>query len=403
MSHRFKLEPVCGDSVEGSITILFEDEGNIDYVIIVDSRYHHVTSTVGCPTVFTINLEDGIYDVDWYINHSKVYSMVVNHQPNPSRLIFVSCDLKETRPRHSPWISIKNNNPHAVVHLGDNLYCDVEYANSQDKPQSVVKDYYMERYRSTWKGWIKELGGISHYFGLDDHEIVDNVHTITTNSTIVAAMDCYDMYQSSLTGSRVHKPNDGRYWSKSWVVDDCPVQMVFTDRPRMSTMCYRPEALDLVDDDTQLLILAMAVPPFITPFTGYVIPEVDNGQYSQESCIELLDILQRWRAEDDRRRVLIVSGDSHFGALADIDGIKFAISSPITNQPLAGEISSVRHLRHNDVVLGNHRINFSKCVAKRNYLIVDIINSEFVLNLVELSSLPSLLKIPSVIRFVVKS
>lgn len=333
MSEEFVLPPIVGDCTDGAITILCEAKRSSEYVIqITDAATSEVVNPITIHsnglTFFSINVDDDIrreYIFQWFRDDVMVYKHMVKYRPCPKRLIFFSCDLMEAQPDNPLWEQMFDWDPDIIVHCGDNIYGDEAYSRSMRwlrKNESRTEDdirrraqyYYAKRYRKTWSRWAKIIGSFPNVFGIDDHEITNNIQqrimTMDDDEKLVkeVAMQSFDIYQGSLT-KNVLIYDDGRCWVKYWeIFDGRVVSMAFFDRPQGGREMTRSSLFDEIPEQTEYLIAV----------TGAPAGSESQEEITHASTTEFLDRLYQWKTAVPNRKCILVSGDAHFSAVGVI-------------------------------------------------------------------------------------
>ena len=187
-------------------------------------------------------------------------------------------------------------------------------------------------------------------FGINDHDLGGDPqtrwNTLSGDNRLImdTAMESYDAHQSALNGNVIKYP-DGRAWVKSWSLARRRISMAFLDRPCSTDQVVREDLLNMVPIDTNVLIIGTSVPPLVTPFLDRLVQIHRKGEISEASIFSFLEVIRGWIEAKPSRQVIVVSGGALFGATGYIRHKKwdpsdrrfrFAITSPVTDQPAAG-------------------------------------------------------------------
>lgn len=347
MDSEFVLNPFIGSTLNGKLSILCETEERRLYVLTVENVKRHYTvdkevyiEGVTCVTLEMPTDEDGDYNIRFIRDKIVRHTLNVKYNPVPKRIIFCSGDRIEDEPHTPLWKEMASSNPDICVHISNNIYGDAAFASAMnfarrfkdDKDQTVnlAIQKYSTQYQRTFNRWSETLGGICNLFGLGEHEIYNDsdslwdTYDMAERTVSEAALYSYDIYQgTSMRNMKTYK--NGRSWVQTWTYENALVCLAFFDNPLGIEEICRLSVFNDIPPETSYLIACTAVPP---------VP----SDIPMEFTSQFLDLLWKWRNDKVGRRVVIVSGSTHYsikGRICRSDGaiIQLLIASPITTQP----------------------------------------------------------------------
>lgn len=350
------------------------------------------------------------------------------------KLIVASCDYADLDVRESLWLRVAEEHPDIVVHLGDNVYGDDIFRAMSRKGKglqiSAVYEAYNNLYLDTFARWAPHLLGASHYFVMDDHDIVNGAACgtyrpgTTQNRIASVARDVYERHNPIETS---HVPALGRdcYVSDGYIAEDsmgvtwtkldAHTMMITVPRyysngkPLFSgffktlqevmlregeynrdtvstsmTSSANGEVVFESDDHhpnkiTKLLICFSTAPiprPSGISAAAYKTVYGTDGLWTNSDVEILYDrLFVLLASRQGSLKIILVGGDLHIGVDATVTkgeySFQVCVSSPISNQPTDGEkllATGIRKVTH----IGDFGFAITACDDRRNYLSIDM-------------------------------
>ena len=392
----WSLYPMVGEVRDRRAVVLFElhDKSKlVHFTIEQGTKKYVVENTSMGPTRLRLSFkEDMNYQIDWYIDYQHAFRHLINMTNHVDQLICMSCDLLEADTSVSMWNTIENevlNKTSALLHLGDQAYCDAQYHECcdlrrryqsmpamQDKLKMCYYQLYANRYCQTWAPHATVLSNTRNYFLWDDHEICNDVVFDPTNDIHVMASQCYKDYQASFQLDDRKVIND--YCWVTTLNDDITLMAIERTSQHITVqqVCNAIEQLNANDTISRLILCFSSAPvpiPFGSAGTFYQQIKGIDKFWNQEDLIILLTWLFDWM---DKRQIVICGGDLHIGVNAiyikENKSIPLLISSPITNQPTWDRKWIARGLRGTKYLTPDIRYVGLQARARRCYGKIDL-------------------------------
>jgi hypothetical protein len=419
MSDYWRLPPMLGEICDRWAVILYEQvektvlacsmvAGDVDIIdfspksiIKTEWFYPHKGEF---PTKVVLEFPDnGIYSLFWHNSETCIYRQTICIGDNPSKFIFVSCDMLEAEVKHedSMWTrmndEINTSECTCLFHLGDQAYMDNIFVNGLsniDKREEILYSFG-KRYYDTWKGHHAILSHVSNYNIWDDHEIKNNVNlyddqNLSNDELIMRdiATEAYGIYQESLHLDDKNRVLTPYSWYK---VMGKLSDILIIAIERTSAVV---NIIDLITNIHKLckgkmikrLILCFSSAPIPRPHGKYgkvykmmAGDDIENKFWNKGDLATLYFNLFNW-IDQYGGEVLVVGGDLHFGTHGVVSykdkEINVIISSPITNQPSPDRWVAAKGMRGRHVLMnnGSHPIIFTtiSSKARRCYAVVNM-------------------------------
>lgn len=382
------LCPMVGEVINNKAVVIHElrDKNVFLYVQIEQKEKVLVTTNDIGPTKTILSFSyPSIYQIYWYIGHKIIYTHKI-YNCYKDKLIVVSCDKPEMDTRHSLWKmmhnEIKDNNV-AILHLGDQVYADDEYAqckklqkkhlkraNNDDHLISSYYHLYASRYHKTYKTHYNILSNTSNYYIWDDHELHNDAIMNKDDNVDLMAIACYKDYQAFQVEEQY------------FINDYCWYKMI--NNIMVITIERTSEIISVEKIIKYVTPIIKNINKIILSFTSSIVPPPHHLSgllytsimrtdkfYPKDKLILLLDWLFSLEQE-----VILLGGDLHLGILGyyrKLDKtIPVIIASPITNNPSLDR--KVIAMGYDDVFYLDHGITFCcrSAKAKRCYGVVDL-------------------------------
>ncbi len=421
------MPPMVGEIFKNRVVMLYEQVIKSNLIcrvseqenIIIDINITSKSDNYG-PTIITIDIPYySIYTFTWFFDETCVYKQTINICDEPTKMIFVSCDLLEadTSENSSMWYKMKNeintNEQICLFHNGDQAYMDKVFNDSiklikENDPTDDIKERILnnfgQRYYDTWKPHHGILSHVSNYNLWDDHEIKNNIVLYDDNISDCAkvvrdvAVKAYNLYQRSLSLS------DGEFITEySWYkfmgkLNDVLILGIERTSAHISPFDIITELNKLTNNVMiRKLILCFSGPPIPRPHGNHgnlynkIYGDMD---YKNQSSVgpstskfwrekDLSDLyigLFTWMFDHKHSEVLVVGGDLHFGTYGIVrcgnKEIPVIISSPITNQPTTDRWLASKGMHGQHTIIKNNTwvitFNTISSKARRCYAVVDL-------------------------------
>lgn len=284
---------------------------------------------------------------------NEIIHAKIDHRNGLSVVLIYSCDHVEADIENSLWESLSREYDNSVnigdpdlgrilhLHIGDNIYADHAWNESQNNPETATEKY-RRRYRKTWFGNDNRKNTYksgSHLMIEDDHFVV-NDYTFSENEQneiSQAAYQCYNDYQIAL-----HLPELQQSIGGGWIRRFGDDVIVTFER------FMEPVNIENVINSLQTiknqynplgLIIATGWPCIPSPrdtFCG----ELYRRAFGVAKFLSD-DVLSRFYEalfELNVNHIVLVGGDLHFGFIgrivhSDHRYIDLVIASPISNHP----------------------------------------------------------------------
>jgi hypothetical protein len=369
MTNLFAIPPIVGEVSSTNAVLLFVTHESIQLKFVLKEEYT-IHSHAGEPTRLVIrNLQpDRLYTINCFFKNQNIYTQRLSTYL-PKKLLFVSCDYPELDTNETLWDQLSGNHIDLTFHLGDNIYGDTAYKNSDP---IEAKYAYHQRYFNTWSRWAPLLRDSQHLMIPDDHEVTDNYQNISLEERALdingkIALQLVDEYQSAL------------YLKKKFHTQKVGSTVIY-----LSTRLYL-EDLQIEDlraeaDSAKRLILCLSSAPLfeMKGFAGWIINKLvgTEAKWSSERLRRLYDTLFDWLEEDSSREVLLIAGDLHIGCEGEVfkknRSLKFFVTSPISYHPTpvfgnfyASQLCGEHHF-------GPYTMKINQAESKRNYMTLDL-------------------------------
>lgn len=426
---KWKLSPVVGEISDLQAVVVCEPANTADELVCnikylsnenpIDKQYNYAQLTdvnhFGPTRVVLKFPTDGDYLLQWLSNTNIIFQHRITVSDEPSKFIFVSCDLLEAAPsfKHSMWTHMEQEiavgKKICLFHMGDQAYMDKVFKDSlkyvrkhgqnEHTANHIIK-LFGERYANTWTPHCNILARVSNYNLWDDHEIINNIllsdENMSADEKYVSdlAVQSYSLYQESqhlIIDTIMTKHS----WYKRMGIND---EILILAVERTSRIISVDEIMDTIDIltynvYTTKLVLCFASAPIPPPHGRYgaVYRQIvgDKGTtntskfWPSDELAKLYMGLFKWAEYNNQAEILVVGGDLHFGTHGVVrrNGreINVVIASPITNQPtidrwLASKGMPGTHCIYDGSTNNTPSILFNtiKSKARRCYASVDL-------------------------------
>jgi hypothetical protein len=399
------------------VSIIFELYNKIqqvEYSIDINDKVKVSVESSG-PTKVILNVkEEGMHAIKWFIDNVLYYVHMVMISNDMNKLIFVSCDLLEADTKHSLWgvmtKELSLTKKVGIVHVGDQAYMDPVFnyckkyiENSGDNVDvdninKVCFEAYGKRYCDTWMTHKDILSNVSNYYIWDDHEItndltLDNIPDDTSKIISQSAVKAYNMYQQSFHVKDTFIINE-YCWYKYIDTNKTTVMLAIERTSREITLNEIFDAIKNINEKHKInrLILCFSSAPIPIPHNYYgdtYIMLKGSGKFWDAGKLETLyTLLFDWIEQKEKREVVIIGGDVHFGvhgiAKRKNLTIPVLIASPITNQPYHDRVLASKGMKGGHIIDTNGDITFTtlSTKARRCYGTLDLDSVPMVTNIV---------------------
>lgn len=347
------------------------DENTTRQVILVDMIPNGATLRIVQPN--NENLNSLIYlppssgPIRYELDIPKIYNYIsletpdgvliatrIDHRDGLSLVLIYSCDHVEADIENSLWQSLSMEYENSIneenflsgrilhLHIGDNIYADHAWNESQNEPHNALEKY-RRRYRKTWFGSYNRrltYKSGSHLMVEDDHFVVNNYvfSERDENEISDAALQCYLDYQNSLHfGDHELSINNG--WVRSFGKDVIITFERFTEPINIENVIETIRNVKNYHNPTGLII-ATGWPCIPSPRNTFL-ADIYRTVLGTDKFLTDQELYQLYRALFDLNvdHIVLVGGDLHFGFIGRIVDemslryIDLIIASPISNHP----------------------------------------------------------------------
>lgn len=426
MAQKTLLPPIIGEVSSNQCVILLESNVTIyyrllnDHAMVVqsgkvepieDTIMRHVLSDLKPNTSYTIHWSDSDQDESLDLRIINEDEMIPNSnfqtqsEEGPRKFALISCDLPPMQGGPNLWRAIPDYDPDMVLHIGDNVYMDSQYKLGVRLARrglfGQTTNLFRRVYRRTWSRpdtyhiW-------SNYSNLcigDDHEFHNKYPGPIPARDREGFSICQDLYLKYQMGLQLDSPHHSApvsdvmkntCFSRQW--GDLLVIMVeFISLPSQESFLQLrwPEILETIvnsDATKVLLVLTKALLPMSRGFASHFI----TPEFQTEHLRCIYDDISNWLVEDSERRIQLVFGDMHLGAIGHIERmvgdraieIPFVLSSPITNYPSPYESLARRAMIASRREVGIYTVEYDRITCRRNFAMVELVDGEFEVELI---------------------
>ncbi len=375
----WSLPPIVGEIFNLNCKIIYELKDKKDLVYYKINRFdqYSVKNEPIGPTVLLLKFkQEGVFTIDWYINHLLKYTHKVSITDLTSQLIFVSCDKVEKDVNPSLWGRMVNQieGKTVIVHLGDQAYMDKVFYSKN----TTLQDFG-NRYCETWKPHAHLLSNTSNFYLWDDHEIANNIvldQITDPQIKLIAdtAVEAYEVYQQTFHVYPTNIINDYCYFK--YLSGDMDSVLLAIERTSRAVQLFEIfNAIQLLDNKQKIKRLILCFSRAVLPIPPLYFV---NDKFMEHDEFEaLFNFLIEWGKE---KQIVVVGGDVHFGLLGKVVSntttINVIISSPITNQPTLKPKLTSKLFKNQTFKFNHFDFIVLKTKAKRCYATLNLLDKQ---------------------------